>query len=66
MLFSISVCVLGASLDMVVNIYVWGGVYGQRLIPVSCCMGNHNIQYTDIVMDIWMSQHLKPDKQDLK
>lgn len=24
MLFSISVCVLGASLDMVVNIYVWG------------------------------------------
>lgn len=24
MLFSISVCVLGASLDMVVNIYIWG------------------------------------------
>lgn len=43
-----------------------GGVYGQRLIRVNYCMGKHSIQYTDIVMDIWLSQHLKPNKQGLK
>lgn len=29
MLFSISVCVLGESLDMVVNIYVWWNIWSE-------------------------------------